>query len=1003
MSSLLLKNLAKDSIISLVPGLSDIIFDIAEILKVSPGQQLAQKGDVLNSIFIPMTDDLVMIFPDGKDRVLQKGRSLAISAAIEGTPIEYDVKSPSYNSVLAINIAKFKIFMKDKPEYLFYLHILNYSPSGRNFKNYLSDRNLNRDLIVTLISCLEPFESPHFVKQQNGGYIYFIDQGRVNCKSLSNRNNLIVDSTITTGSWFGGYSILPPYELFYDVTFGGMVKGWRLDCDLIREKLKDNFSLLEDLAYEPWLQIDRNEHDLNLDHLKTITDIELTKVSPETAFTDFGIRIKQNGFIKVENDLDAIPQVLCDYAALLERESHVESFKDMLIRFGGKLSPLRLASMFELFDVTAINLKADIDVLLKTRQHFAFFIGNRLFICVASNSKNLVCLDGMDSLVLIKKSNPSIKDIESFLVLNAARKISVGEGSAPFNVKEIVSDLIINEKAKVFKILLSSMPIFLLTALVPKFTEIILDEVLVTSDHDTFVMAISGMILSLIGVVFFTYFKSLFSLELSLSLDNKLTRFIYFQILKMKSSEVARLSVGGVLNRIDELEQVREFLSTESINILIGFLSIIIYSAILLNYSLQIVLVPLGLMILIVFTQLLFRGKIRAANSQLFDAGARMQTFISEVVSNVKTVKAFGAESVMANTWDHLLLFSLGRTNEIQRLNTILTTLVDFFTQLIQLSGIWMASVLLLEGKTNFTAGELFAVSLYLQRLVDPLMSMINFYFNYQAIKISYDKISDIVRGAQEENDFGHAVRLKGKVKFDRVSFRYSQDGPWVLRDLSFSIFPGQIVGIVGKSGSGKTTLASLISGAFGPTTGRVFYDDYERAFISTRARLSQIGTIEQNNQLFAGSILSNIAFSDDIPERDRLNSACDLSYSNEFISKFPQGLDNFLAEGGLGLSGGQKQRLCIARTIYSNPKIMLFDEATSALDSESEKAISDNLKKILNGKTSFIIAHRLSTIKNADIILVLDQGKIVQQGNHEQLMKVDGTYRDLFIEQAGQ
>jgi subfamily B ATP-binding cassette protein HlyB/CyaB len=304
----------------------------------------------------------------------------------------------------------------------------------------------------------------------------------------------------------------------------------------------------------------------------------------------------------------------------------------------------------------------------------------------------------------------------------------------------------------------------------------------------------------------------------------------------MRPAEVARMTVGGVLNRIDELEKVREFLSTETINIVIGFLSIAIYSIILLSFDFKIVSVPLGFMLLIVAVQMLLRSKIVTTSSQLFESGARLQTFISESVANSKTVKAFGAENVMAKIWDKLLIDSIGKNQELIKLNSLLMVFVEFLTQLVQLSGIWIASMLLLEGKIKFTAGELFAVSLYLQRLVEPLLSIINFYFDYQSIKVSYDKISDIVRGAQEDNEFGHAVRLKGKVKFDRVSFRYFQDGPWILRDVNFSIFPGQIVGIVGKSGSGKTTLASLIAVTFAPTTGKVFSDDYERSFISTKA-----------------------------------------------------------------------------------------------------------------------------------------------------------------------
>ncbi len=246
-----------------------------------------------------------------------------------------------------------------------------------------------------------------------------------------------------------------------------------------------------------------------------------------------------------------------------------------------------------------------------------------------------------------------------------------------------------------------------------------------------------------------------------------------------------------------------------------------------------------------------------------------------------------------------------------------------------------------------------------------------------------------------------HAATLEGKIRFERVSFRYSENDPWILNDINFTVYPGQVVALVGKSGSGKTTLANLLAGDFETSTGKIFFDHYDKAFMDLNYLKSQIGYVRQNNDLFSGSIESNIAFKDDSPNSKLLDFAKKYSFSEEFLSELPQGGATHLAEGGIGLSGGQKQRVSIARVLYTHPKILLMDEATSSLDSESESEIVKYIRELAKDRTTFLIAHRLSTIRDADVIFVLDGGTLVQQGTHNQLIRAEGVYKEMFQEQS--
>ncbi|MBM3226982.1 MAG: ATP-binding cassette domain-containing protein [Candidatus Tectomicrobia bacterium] len=268
---------------------------------------------------------------------------------------------------------------------------------------------------------------------------------------------------------------------------------------------------------------------------------------------------------------------------------------------------------------------------------------------------------------------------------------------------------------------------------------------------------------------------------------------------------------------------------------------------------------------------------------------------------------------------------------------------------------------------------------------------------------LSVQRLNDIYEADPEEKDSAQLVHLpplRGRVTFEHVSFRYHPDDRNILTDIHVDILPGQTCAIVGRSGSGKSTLVMLLERFYAPTEGRILIDGYDIAAVAVQSLRRQLGAVLQESTIFTGTIRENIAMADPEAPLERIIAVAKLANAHDFIMAFPLGYATVVGDLGIKLSGGQKQRLCIARALFKEPSVLILDEATSALDSESEKAIQDNMRTILQNRTALIIAHRLSTVQHADMILVLDEGMIVERGTHQALMEQKGLYYYLSSQQ---
>jgi subfamily B ATP-binding cassette protein HlyB/CyaB len=537
----------------------------------------------------------------------------------------------------------------------------------------------------------------------------------------------------------------------------------------------------------------------------------------------------------------------------------------------------------------------------------------------------------------------------------------------------------------------------------PLFFQVIIDKVLVHQGLTTLHVLIFGLvvvsvfdsIMSGLRTYVFTHTTSRIDVELGARL------FRHLSALPLKYFSVRR--VGQTVARVRELESIRNFLTSSAITVLIDTFFTVVFFVVMWFYSPQLTLIVLASIPAYVALSWFVTPVLRRRLDEKFYRGAENQSFLVESVTGIETLKSLAIEPQAQRKWEEQIAGYVNASFRAAQSGNTGQQIAGFINKLTAALILWIGATLVIEGK--ITVGQLVAFNMLAGRVSGPILRMAQLWQDFQQVRISIDRLGDVLNAPPEPTATAGAVRLpaiKGMVEFDRVTFRYAPDGREILKNVTFKVPPGQIVGIVGPSGSGKSTLTKLVQRLYMPEAGRILIDGTDIAMVDPAWLRRQIGVVLQENFLFNRTVRENIALADPAMDMERVITAAKLAGAHEFILELPQGYDTVLDERGGNLSGGQRQRIAIARALVTNPRILIFDEATSALDYESERVIQDNMHAICKGRTVFIIAHRLSTVRTAHRILTVERGAIVEDGTHDELLRSNGRYAALHRYQAG-
>jgi len=485
-------------------------------------------------------------------------------------------------------------------------------------------------------------------------------------------------------------------------------------------------------------------------------------------------------------------------------------------------------------------------------------------------------------------------------------------------------------------------------------------------------------------------------------IDISLGSTIIDHLLRLPLGYFADRPVGEVSSRINELEKIRRFLTGTALTVILDAVFAVIYIGVMLLYSVQLTFWSLAVVPLFVLVTALAAPVIRRQLREQAEANARVQSHLVETLGGMETIKGQSMEIHSRWRWQQLY----GGQIQSGFRNVVTSTAAGSATQFLeQLSGLlvlWVGASLVLKGE--MTLGQLIAFRILAGYVTSPLLRMANLWQSFQETALSLERLADIVDHPQELEITGDQKPpippLVGQVEYSGVSFRFAEQGKLQLMNVSFEIPAGSFVGVVGSSGSGKSTMLKLLTRLYEPTEGLIRIDGNDISKVDLYSLRAQIGVVPQDSLLFDGTVLSNIALTRPDAGFEEVVLAAQVACAHDFIQAMPSGYSSSVGERGAGLSGGQRQRLAIARMILRRPRLLVLDEATSALDVDTERRLTANLMELYRGSTVFFITHRLASLKAADRILVMDQGALVEQGTHEELMDLDGRYATLYHQQ---
>jgi subfamily B ATP-binding cassette protein HlyB/CyaB len=547
------------------------------------------------------------------------------------------------------------------------------------------------------------------------------------------------------------------------------------------------------------------------------------------------------------------------------------------------------------------------------------------------------------------------------------------------------------------EVLLASFVIQLFGLATPMIFQTVIDKVLVHRGISTLEVMVAGLALIAGFEAILSGLRTYLFSHTSNRIDVELGARLFRHLMRLPLAYFESRRVGDSVARVRELETIRQFITSSSITLVLDLAFCAVFIGVMFIYSTTLALVVSATLPLYALLSVATTPAFRRRLDEKFRRGAENQAFLVESVTGVETIKAMAVEPQMQRRWEEQLAGYVGASFAVSQVGNWATQASNLLNKSAGALTLFLGAGLVVANK--MTVGELVAFNMLASQVTGPVLRLVQVWQDFHQVRLSVERLGDILNTPVEAHGVSAEAsqpRLDGAIEFERVTFRYGLNAQPVLRGVSLTIPAGQVVGIVGPSGSGKSTIAKLAQRLYQPEAGRVLVDGVDTAVLDPTWLRRQIGVVLQENILFNRSVRENIALADPALAMEQVVAAAKLAGAHEFICKMSRGYDTPIGERGVSLSGGQRQRIAIARALIGDPRILIFDEATSALDYESESIIQTNMRDIVKGRTVLIIAHRLSTVRGADRILTIDNGMIVEDGTHEQLLQGEGRYAAL-------
>lgn len=555
------------------------------------------------------------------------------------------------------------------------------------------------------------------------------------------------------------------------------------------------------------------------------------------------------------------------------------------------------------------------------------------------------------------------------------------------------------------EVLISSFFVQVFGLVNPLMTMIIIDKVMGDRNIEALDMLAGLMLIVALFEALLTGLRTFLFVDTTNRLDVKLSSEVIDHLLRLPLRYFDNRRVGDLTGRIGELANIRNFLTGTALTVVLDAIFSVIYIAVMLALNPLMTAVALAgvpfFAVIILVNSPIIQRLLRKKAERYADS----QSYLVEILNGIQTVKAQNLE--LRSRWEWSSRYARFMTASF---NTVLTqttasSISSFLNKLSGLALLWVGAYLVIDG--SLSVGGLIAFRIIAGSVTGSLLRFVSVWQSFQEVGMSVERLRDVLDTPAEvdEEDRNNIdmPEMKGAVKFEELSFRFGEAGPLQLANVNLEFPEGYFVGIVGLSGSGKSTLMKLLQRLYPPLSGRIFIDGYDIHKVELYSLRRQIGVVLQDTLLFNGTVQDNIALSNPDATTDEIVRAAKVAVAHDFVMNLPAGYNTVVGERGSGLSGGQRQRIAIARTVLQNPNLLILDEATSALDYSSERQVCENLAEAFSGKTVFFITHRLTTVKNADSIIMMDQGSVVEQGTHNELMALKGRYYCLYQQQEAE